>query len=82
MIHRVITVQVPESRRVVVELPPEVPVGSAQLEVRVIGTNDTAVEVPPPKIDVAGLPTYIDKRSGERRLVGRSGVVREVRSAE
>jgi hypothetical protein len=82
MVHRFITVQVPESRQVVVELPPEVPVGPARLEVRVVGENDTVVEIPPPQIDVSGLPKYFDERAGEWRLVGRSGVVREVRSSE
>lgn len=82
MIQQVVTVQVPESRQVIVDLPPEVPVGTARLEIRVIGERDQAVEVPPPDIDVSGLPRYFDERSGEWRLVGRSGVVREVRRSE
>ena len=82
MIQRVITVNVPESRQVVVELPPEVPVGPAQLEVRVVGEDDRTIEIPPPEIDVSSLPRYFDDRAGEWRLVARSGVVREVRRAE
>jgi hypothetical protein len=82
MIHQFITVQVPENRRVVIELPPEVPVGPAELELRVLSKNEAAIEVPPPQIDVAELPRYFDERAGEWRPVGRSGVVREIRSAE
>jgi len=82
MIHRFITVQVPEDRRVVIELPPEVPVGPAELELRVLSKNEAAIEVPAPQIDVAELPRYFDERTGEWRRVGRSGIVREIRSAE
>ena len=82
MIERLITVDVPESRRVLVDLPPEVPVGPTQLEIRVLQKTDTVVEIPPPEIDASQLPRYLDKRTGEWRLVERSGVVREVRRAE
>jgi hypothetical protein len=82
MIERLITVDVPESRQVVVELPREVPVGRARLEIRVVEADDSIVEVPPPEIDVSGLPKYWDEKAGEWRLAGRSGVVRAMRPTE
>ena len=73
-----IETMVPEDRRVTIDLPPETPVGPIRLKIRDEGP-DQVTEFVVPEIDVSQLPTYIDPRSGERKLVARSGVVREVR---
>jgi hypothetical protein len=52
VIQRIVTVQVPEGRHVVIELPPELSVGPAQLEIRVLGESEQAVDIPPPEIGV------------------------------
>lgn len=69
---------VPEDRRVTIKLPPETPVGPIRLRVR-DEAPDQVVEFVVPEIDVSQLPTYIDPRTGERKPVARSGVVRELR---
>lgn len=75
-------VDVPASRQLVIDLPPDTPVGPTELEVRLGEPFRDAVEIQIPDIDISNLPRYFDERSGEWRLVGRSGVVREVRSTE
>ena len=76
MTRHTLTVDVPPTRRIEIQLPPDVPVGPTTLEV-------TATPVPPteftvPQIEVGSLPRFFDSRSGKWRLVGRSGVVREI----
>lgn len=72
---------IPESRRLVIDLPTEAPTGPADLEIRVAKTGEV-VEMPEPTIDVTSLPKYFDRETGEWRRVGRSGVVREVTDAK
>lgn len=69
---------VPEDRRVTIDLPPDTPVGPIRLRVQDVAP-DKVIEFEVPPIDVSQLPTYIDPRTGERKPVARSGVVREVR---
>lgn len=69
---------VPEDRRVTIDLPPDTPVGPIRLKVR-DEAPDRVVEFEVPQIDTTQLPTYVDPRTGERKLVARSGVVRDLR---
>lgn len=69
---------VPEDRRVTIDLPPDTPVGRIRLKVQDEGPLQV-IEFVVPEIDVSELPTYIDPRTGERKPVALSGVVREVR---
>ena len=70
---------IPDSRRLVIDLPGDTPVGPADVEVHVWQPGEV-VEIPMPEIDVSRLPHYIDPVTGERLRVERSGVVREVRT--
>jgi hypothetical protein len=74
-----VTVQVPADRRVVIDLPEDFPVGTIDLEIRVVPSR-AAIEIAVPDIDPNSLRKYLDTKSGEWRLVGRSGVVREIRN--
>ena len=69
---------IPENRRLVLDLPDDFPTGEVLLEVKVAEPEMT-VYFDPPVIDVDNLPKYFDTRTGEWKPVGRSGVVREVR---
>jgi hypothetical protein len=70
---------IPDSRRLVIDLPGDTPVGPADVEVHITQPGEVT-EIPTPEIDVSQLPHYIDPVTGERRRVGRSGLVREVRT--
>lgn len=72
-----VTANVPESRRIEICLPPEVPTGLAELEIRLLPEPAT-VEISIPPIDLAKLPKYFDNVTGVWKPVERSGVVREV----
>jgi hypothetical protein len=77
MIRHTITVQVPENRRVEIQLPAGAPVGPTTLDID-IAPASAPTEFKVPEIDAGSLPKYFDSRSGKWRLVGRSGVVRQV----
>jgi hypothetical protein len=68
---------VPEDRRVTIDLPADTPVGPIRLRVQ-DEIADQVIEFVVPEFDVHQLPTYIDPRTGERKLVARSGVVKEL----
>jgi hypothetical protein len=71
---------VPEDRLIVIELPSDTPVGPIRLTI----TEPTDVEefeVVIPEDVLRRLPSYVDPVTGERKSVGRSGVVREIRTS-
>ena len=65
------------SRQLVINLPPDTPIGPAEIELRVIRPGEMH-EIHIPDVDVSALPRYFDPETLEWRLVARSGVVREV----
>jgi hypothetical protein len=71
--------EIPESRRLVLDLPEETPVGRAEVEIHVVRPGDV-YEFRVPEIDVGLLLQYRDPATDEWRRVERSGVVREVRN--
>jgi hypothetical protein len=76
-----ITTDIPASRQIVVDLPPDTPLGPAQVEVQVRRVSEV-YEFTVPPIDVDALPNYRDPVTGELRRVERSGVVREIRDRQ
>ncbi len=72
---------VPEDRRIVIELPADTPIGPIRLTVEE-PTDVVEFEVVIPEDVQHRLPTYVDPATGDRRLAARTGVVREIRSAD
>jgi hypothetical protein len=71
------TTDIPPSRRLVVDLPQDIPTGPANIEI-IISQEHEVFVFPTPQVDIDALPKYRDPKTGELRLVERSGVVREV----
>ena len=80
MLQMSVKVVVPEDRRIVIELPTDTPVGPIRLTLTEPADIEE-FEVVIPESVLRGLPTYVDPATGERRPVGRSGVVREIRTS-
>ncbi len=63
-----IAVEIPESRRLVLTLPPEVPTGKAELFVS-FDTEKQVLEMPPFEVDLSGPPYYPPARPSDPFLL-------------
>ena len=71
--------EVSDDRRIVLVLPPDFPTGPVEIEVR---RPAEEVEIRFDETDLSRLPHCTNPATGEPRLTERSGLVREVRTAD